>query len=299
MEEKQGSTLVFEHAMLNLCICERTARAYARHAREVEDATGGISARDFIRFLNLEYDKGQVASRCASTMRGYKSALLHEGRMRGSEMSSAESMYIDKLLDGFEVFKGPRKHRGGFTRSMLRQVCRLAENMQEFDVADGLALLDGAVLRPRDIEHMTLDTVSKDGTWVYAELKLPRPAKMRAGTVEIRPVLTPLARQILISRVRAFKNCPNAPMFPRWSEAGRIVKLAAIEFGWPDDVLWTGAHNARHGGAQRVLDEALERVAEAGGWRGHEGPRRYSIRSRMGRGQAIRAMAQRRKARRG
>ena len=54
------------------------------------------------------------------------------------------------------------------------------------------------------------------------------------------------------------------------------MKRVAAENGWPETLVFNGAHCVRHGGAMSVHREALEQVRLRGGWASPASARHYS-----------------------
>ena len=279
----------FAEQMLSQSLAPVTWRKYQRAVEVVARATGGCRARHFIRYMALEQAKGKNA-RAASTLRNIKAGLVFHAFRKRNPFTAIESLYCDRVLDGYEVFKGVRKQRAGLDEEMFDQFLEYARSRDEHDVADGFEVLAAACVRPRDIERLTTKLVSQSGDVIWAELKLRRMMKVRLGWVEPRPVTTAEAQLILQARVRAFAGRPDACLFPKFHRCGLIIKEAAVKFGWPEGVLWTGAHNARYTSARAVVSGAVAAAREKGKWRGQDGPLRYGIRGHPDRPRALQAV---------
>ena len=280
----------FVEHLIDETVAPQTLRKYQRAVQVVARATGGCRCRHFVRFLSLEHARGKQDARAASTMRNFKAGLVFHAFRNRRPWSLQASSYCDRALDGYEVFKGVRKQRAGLTMPMLEQFLDYARQREEYDTADGFEVLMAACVRPRDIEQLTSNLVSPEGDIIYAELKMRRMMKIRLGWIEPRPVTTSEAQEILIARLKAFDGHPDACLFPAFSRCGEIIKEAAIVFGWPEDILWTGAHNARYTSAMAVVDAAVAAAREKGKWRGQDGPKRYGIRGRPSRPRALQAV---------
>ncbi len=128
---------------------------------------------------------------------------------------------------------------------------------------------------------MTADhigTLALDGSaHVWIKRKASAAICMQKGEYTANPLLLPEAIEILHHRKTLAEKEGVTDLFPHWKaqDASRVVKRAAQLHEWPDNVIWNGAHNARHGAARDTFDAALTQVMATGMWDSRESAERY------------------------
>ena len=102
---------------------------------------------------------------------------------------------------------------------------------------------------------------------LWAKRKATATVAVQRGEFTPNPVCLERAIRILRTRARDAAS-DDALLFPHWDPktVTELVKRTAEECRWSDAVIWTGAHNARHGAGRDVFDKALEQVMAAGMW---------------------------------
>lgn len=171
--------------------------------------------------------------------------------------------------------------RGQLTYDKLMQAVTVARAWGLLDVADGLIVIYGCCCRGQDIEHMTAEHIGSledDGSaHVWVMRKASAAIRLQKGEYTANTLHLPEAIEVLRHRMELAEKEEVTDLFPNWKaqDASRVVKFAAQLHSWPDNVVWNGAHNARHGAARDSFDGKLTRVMATGMWDTKESAERY------------------------
>ena len=209
-----------------------------------------------------------------TTLQQYKSACLHVSCLDDNPWTSRESKDVDTMLHYRVGAAGkPKQKRGQLTAAKIEQVenraMRIVRN-RDFrrDAVEGLWVVYGACCRGQGIGTLTRARLTE--IWspiLWAKRKATATVAVQRGEFTPNPVCLERAIRILRTRARDAASDDDL-LFPHWDPktVTELVKRTAKECRWSDAVIWTGAHNARHGAGRDVFDKALEQVMAAGMW---------------------------------
>lgn len=265
----------FRRRMLAARISPATAEVYSRFVEELR-AEGFACSYDGL----LRYFCAHERDKSVGQMRTMKCAVLHFMRLEGRQQCPGAEKDLDMILQGLATLERERRTeplRGAIEDEQLTQLVKYASQEGHAEYGDAFTVMRGIACRPRDIGELTPARVNLRASLVQLRSKRARHLKAHQGAFETHPICTTEALAVLSTRMKRARN-EDERLFPGWrtQRASAIVKRAASAFGWPRDLKWDGAHCLRHGSANAVLLEALERVRIAGGWRSMNLAKHYS-----------------------
>jgi len=274
MQDLSPRLHAFRSAALEQRVTRGTRELYARRVAEIR-ACGPLDHQPYATFMAfLERHCKRFA---ASTLRGYKSALVHHLRQVGRRLSDEESDDLDEIVQGIAAEKGPPPAKGPITQERLGDLVQWCHSVGQHLYADGFVVLSGICCRPRDIAELTVGRVDLAQNTVAVRAKRSRVKIAELGAFEVHEIGAEGARIILRSRLAG--RTDSQPLFPGWRPevARRLVKSAALQNGWPmDEMLFNGPHCLRHGAATQRFADALAEAQRAGAWRAQSSTRRYA-----------------------
>lgn len=217
--------------------------------------------------VTLNFIRQQAPKVKAQTLRGYKSAAMWYAHMQGVPIPPEQSADLDKILNGVEVMKAePRAVRGAPTHEQVQVLIYTALALQEPLLAAAVTVGYGIGSRARDLDSLEVWQVDLNANIVWVERKAPILTKVRFGLYQEKPIFTQEAIELL-RRLVAGKGAHDK-VLPGLSltKVTDLVKEVAVRANWDPEVLWTGAHNLRHGCAYETYRAALEQARMVGPW---------------------------------
>ena len=294
---------------------EGTAATYRRHVKRV----GGHDPVSFAKFVMREMEKprksegdaGKKHRAATSYVRSLKSGCVYVAFEENRPWDPRDDQMINTLIQGYEGANDSPAVRGALSDEMMEQLVQKAEvrarkDSRWKDVQEGLEVLWACCARGRDIAELTMSRVDRRrgsfGTLIWVEMKLAKNVKVRLGSFEPKAIASPDAVEILKRRVTEIAaredmkvyasddpakggKAARLRIFPGYTakRVSEIVRECAEQYDWPEDVMYTGHHNVRHGRAAKAFVDGMEAVRAQGRWRGSDGPRRYGFRNTSGR----------------
>ena len=124
-------------------------------------------------------------------------------------------------------------------------------------------------MRARDLVYLEKWAIDLEAFVVWCERKTTLIKKVRTGWFQERPILNDEAVVLLRSLVK-HAHKPEDRLLPNISlkRITTLVQTAVICDHWRPELLWTGAHNLRHGAAAKVHGDLMSGVRASGGWDG-------------------------------
>lgn len=282
----------------------KTHNAYAASVAKI----GGYTVDCFLQKMLREYEKpvrpvglkkySPRYREATATVRHLKAACLHMARYHREPWADDDSREIENLLVGFEAENVPPRRRAALTVAQFQDFVAEARRQGLQDVANAALLQWVTCTRPRDVRAVCLARVRREERGHYsmwAERKIPIHLKVRYGFDEIRPIMGEEAQEIVASRVRVYQEMgvpSHLPFFPSYTCANVRKVLAEVAKTWPEDLLYDGAHNFRHGSAAEAFASAIADVREHGAWRSNASARHYGTQGLAGRAEAAAAREQ-------
>ena len=294
---------------------EETGKTYQRHVKRV----GGYDPVSFAEFVIREMAKPRKSEGGASKkhraatsyVRSLKSGCVYVAFENHQPWDPRDDQMINTLIQGYEGANDSPAVRGALSDEMMEQLVQKAEararkDSRWKDVQEGLEVLWACCARGRDIAELTMSRVDRRrgsfGTLIWVEMKLAKNVKVRLGSFEPKAIASPDAVEILkrrVSEIAARENmkvyasddpaksgrAARLRIFPGYTakRVSEIVRECAEQYDWPEDVMYTGHHNVRHGRAAKAFVDGMEAVRAQGRWRGSDGPKRYGYRNTSGR----------------
>jgi len=269
---------VFRAKALKATVKPETHRGYAAKVREIGDPT----YEGFLEFARKRTEEpGQKLA--ASTLRTYKSALVHIRKVAGYPMSQEENDDLDEVITGIQCSEQPRAKRGPVDEDKLADLVAAAHASGEHDIGFGMVVMYGITCRPRDLGEMIPARVDLKENTVWVRRKASARMIAKDGVWEAHPITTEGAKIILAKQIKKTSSSKGL-LFPGWraAKARNIVHQVAKAKGWDPKLVWDGTHGLRHGAAHDILREALEQVRTAGGWKTKGSAAHYSRLGRQG-----------------
>ena len=99
-------------------------------------------------------------------------------------LSAEEGRDISKVIDGIEGMQPGEKSKGTIDEGKLEVLLKECQDQKEYDVGDGMLLIYGACLRPRDVRDLTWGNVEGKCRGVYVERKGSEKRKRALGRKE-------------------------------------------------------------------------------------------------------------------
>ena len=160
-----------------------TAEKYARQAYSVALLGGDYNFKGFLKYCaarDRRFHSGKGRRLTTTTMRQMKSACLHMCHLEGRPWGEDASVEADMILYGRRASDSQTTHRGVLTSERLAKVVAKCEELEQYDIADGLVVMYGACTRVRDIAGMTAEQVDVSGRFpvVLVERKAPDQQKV-------------------------------------------------------------------------------------------------------------------------
>ena len=268
--------------LLPYTVNENTSWTYYSRARAVSALGGDYDYAGFMAFCaarDARAEAGLEKKLATSYLRQIKSACMHLCHLEGRSWGYERDADANEILTGRAYFDADVRPRGKLTAKRLRKVVARCEELELYDVADGLTVMYGGCTRIRDIVGMTSAHVNlkKRVPVVLVERKAPEQSK-KDGRYTRNAVCTDEALVILREKVKLLP--PGELFFPKWSSchASRVIKEVAYQEGWPDDVQWC-PYSARHGAAHDMFEESLQSAMERGNWKTRGSAIRYATSS--------------------
>lgn len=265
---------------------------------------------------NHQWKKGEEGL-AASTLKGYKSACIHVAWVEGRPWNQHLSSAVDRILEGLENNEEARKRRGQLSRAQLEACEKYAAEQwkktgeeQWRDAAEGMRVVWGCTTRPRDIgairrRHYVLPWETR-GSADQPPTRIDVPAEGDEDG-ELLPTLWVRRKALRNKRQKEGEDEPHVPLcekawwilqsrynkatgeddllFPHFDTkvCSEIVKAVADIHSWDPNVVWDGAHTARHGHARSMIDKSLRSHMKYGGWTEPKSMEHYAFSSRGGR----------------
>jgi integrase len=268
----------FEAACRGRRIAPSSLKEYVARALRIREVSGlPLGFEGLRRFVRLR------ATLAAATLRTYKSAVAFVLCLGLQPLSPEEHRRLDEMITGIEVVQGrPEKVRGAPSEKQIEALYAYAHRSGGAELALSLVVAFGTAMRAQDLEALEGEDIDLEAAVVWVPRKGPIVTKVRYGSQQERPITTEHAFKVLAALKEQRK--PRDKVFPgfRRSEATRVVREMATADGWDPDLLWTGIHNLRHSRAATLLQEGLQRVRDAGGWKGRDAEHRYGRQARIG-----------------
>lgn len=251
-----------------LCLASRndpaTQKGYTQAVKAMILATGERPTyRSILWYVLMKSNQVGIGR-----LRYYKSAakacMYHEGR----PLKEEENEDLDRILEGLECLKTQKaRKRGAPTAEDVKLLVKRALDEGAKTEALAIAVGFGVGMRPRDLLACARWAVDIKAGVVWVERKCRRLSKVRKGAYEPRPIGTQKAYWVLHTRVQS-ETERMAKIFPGLSltRITTIVQKVSAEEFWDPELLWTGAHNLRHGRAADVYKEGMKAVRAAGSW---------------------------------
>jgi integrase len=145
-----------------------------------------------------------------ATLRSFKSAVLHVLYTIGEAMSEADSVRLDRILDGFECAKAqPPRIRAAPTEEQVLATADRA--VEEKKVLEGLAIIVGFGLacRSRELVGMEACHIDFERGFILVERKAPQLSKVRQFYCE-KPITCERSLRILRELAERQENCSRA-----------------------------------------------------------------------------------------
>ena len=258
---------VFRERAIRATVSRQTQETYSRTVSVLKD-NAAISVDGFLSFVQARWGKRSEGKICAATLACYKSALMHELRAvdRTWQNDGEGWRDVDEVLKGLAAMEDERPVRGALEDEKMWEVVGRAHQLKLSDVADGLVVISGCILRPRDITEMRRDQLDLDRNLVWVRSK-KRVTNRNRAEYEAHTIYHAGAKKIL---ERRFSATRSGRLFPQWTVAAAraVVKSVAKEKGWNNgSVVFDGPHSCRHGGAVERRRMAEREVQQGGGWK--------------------------------
>ena len=214
----------------------------------------------------------------SSRLRAVKSAVKFILSATNSPLSAEEDSSLNDVLEGLECKKGaPRKRRGAPSAVQLRSLYNDAMRRGWACEAAAIILGDGIAARPRDLKDLEAWAVDLSAGTVWVERKGWLRKRVREGKYEARPIGSPEAYKVL-ELIMNKKSSKDEKILPGLDlgKLSQVVREVAERESWDPELLWTGAHNLRHGRARKIAEAAQASLREAGSWKSDVGKRVYA-----------------------
>lgn len=265
------------HRFRQQCLEQRlgvaTLRQYRATAEQTERETGLV-----LSYSTILRHIGMLANRVsAGRLRAIKSAGSYVMKIRGTPLTTQEDYDLNQVLEGLTCWKGqPRRRRGAPAASDVEALVTFALDRGHKVEACAITIGDACAIRPRDLVELTVENVDLPKQLIWVQRKARRVVKVREGNLEAHPILTPEGLMVLSELCS--NKAPHERVLPECNlqRITQIVKEVATQARWDPDLLWSGAHNLRHGRASTVYEEALRAVQKAGAWSSSVGVRVYA-----------------------
>ena len=264
----------FRRRMLQARIAPSTAELYQRLVEGLVREELTCSYEGLLSYFARYEGKKSVGQ-----MRTLKCAVLHQLRLDGKPMCPSAAEDLDRVLQGVAALESEARRapvRGAIEDHQLEQLVAPGQRRGRVEDSEAFLVMRGATCRPRDMGELTPQRVNLEALLVQVRSKRPRHAKA-SGEYETHPIITEAARAILARRMGAVAT-EQSRLFPAWTtqRAATLVQEAASTFKWTQSLKWDGSHCLRHGSANAVYLEAIERVRVAGGWKTVSSAAHYS-----------------------
>lgn len=254
-----------------------TLSMYGAAVRAMEATVG--APLSYSRILEYMYARHEHLS--AARLRTYKCAAVFSLSVEGTPLSKEQVDDLNKVIEGIECEKGvPRGRRGAPSERQLKDLFDKAMADQAFSEACAIVIGDGCAMRPRDLVNLKVRDVDLNEKVVWVEPKARRIVKVRQGNRQPRPIGTYEALETLRILVEGRRDEEQALHGLSLTRLSGLVREAATHGGWEEDLLWTGAHNLRHGRAASIARQKWQELREAGSWRSAVAERVYGLQGR-------------------
>ena len=280
VNEKEGKMVHCSKQLTTAMRRERSKLVAQRVKKETQKAYGKMVEKVMNEERKLNY-AGVLSyilrhkEMSAGSLRSLKSAVMYWGEVSGTEVLSAEEgRDISKVIDGIEGMQPEEKSKGTIDEGKLEVLLKECQDQKEYDVGDGMLLIYGACLRPRDVRDLTWGNVEGKCRGVYVERKGSEKRKRALGRKEYHVITEEKTIEMMRKRK---KEKEEGKVFEGWNDqkARKIIFTTAKKYEWDARVKWNGPHLIRHGAAGKLRQEVLDNVRKKGCWKSVEAAERY------------------------